>query len=121
MKKLTVVLGVVAMLAGCAVPQQIPLQEAYSYDKDTKFAINEESDGFVLTVDYARQQFIAMKTEAGVRECKSKLASIARELSDKTGRKMKPINEERITLFMSPDNRRGNDTYCHAQYKVEWE
>ena len=116
MKKLTTVLFVVTMLAGCAAKlEKIPLQETHSYDKDTKFAIKEEGDGFFLTMDYVRSRRFLEFDAAYSKACKSQLTSIARELSDKTGRKIKPVNEESIKVSMN------DDTSCHAQVKVEWE
>jgi len=118
MKKITAVLFIVALLAGCAKAPTIPLQEVHHYDKDTNFAIKEENDGFMLTVGYHLHKGffpwgIGLKA-AVTRECKSQFISIARALSDKTGRKIKPVNEENITII-------SEDNYCHAQYKVEWE
>jgi len=119
MKKLVAVLAALAMLAGCAAKlEKIPMQEAHTYDNDTNFMIQEESDGFILTVDSSAQggfYFWGIGLNAGAaRQCKSQIISIARELSDKTGRKIKPVNEESITI--------STDTgYCHAQAKVVWE
>ena len=122
MKKLTAVLFFFALLAGCAEKKvdRIPRHEENSYDQYTKFAFKEESDGFMLTVDYSNWETTSFFFDIGVKgatisNCQSKLTSIARELSDKTGRKIKPINPERIIISDS-DTR-----YCHAQYKVEWE
>ena len=120
MKILVAVLAVVAMLAGCAkeVPT-IPHKEVHSYDKDTNFAIKEDRGGFMLTVDYYNDQtsffFDIGVSGATNSKCQSKLISIARDLSDKTGRKIKPVNPEGIKISIS-DSRA-----CHAQYKVEWE
>ena len=120
MKKLTVVFAVAAMLAGCAAKlEKIPMQESHTYDKDTNFAFKEESDGFLLTVDDRLTTGIypwGIGLNAAVTsKCKSQVISIARELSDKTGRKIKPVNEESITISTDAEG------YCHAQAKVEWE
>ena len=122
MKNLTAVLVVLAMLAGCASKREyIPQQEAYSYDKNTSFAMQEESDGFMLTVDYAKEPSFLEFHSAIAKQCKSQLTSIARELSDKTGRKIKPVNEERITISVGDDDNDARKVHCHAQVKVEWE
>jgi len=128
MKKLAVVLVVAAMLAGCATKTQekISRQDEHSYDKNTNFAIKEESDGFMLTVDYSSDKFflwgIGQETTV-TKECKAQLASIAKQLADKTGRKIKPVNEEQITTTMGQgyDSKAKPRPYCHAQYKVMWE
>ena len=125
MKKLSAVLVLVAMLAGCSKRETIPPQEVLRYDNETKFAVEEVSDGFTLTVDYTVVQTFPMFSASFVRECKSKLTSIAQELSDKTGRKIKPINEESIKVSggsRTPPVLTFRGTIdCHAQYKVLWE
>ena len=129
MKKLVAVLAVAAMLAGCAAKlEKIPKQEAHTHDKDTNFMIQEESDGFMLTVDYGKPAELRWLspglglTGPGTRECKAKLISIARDLSDKAGRKIKPINEESITVSKTRSDATDDvNQYFHAQYKVEWE
>ena len=133
MKKLTAVLFILAMLAGCTSmpPERIPIphQEAYTYDQNTRFAIKEESDGFFLTVDYARHPrssdwggpagllHTVNKNRFINKECKSQFTAIARDLSDKTGRKIRPINEESINVDMWEVGYWA----CQAQGKVEWE
>jgi len=130
MKKLVAVLAVLTMLAGCGSKVElIPHQEAHAYDQDTKFSIQEESDGFMLTVDCSRSSVLPKLipfgwyiTGPGKRECKTKLISIARDLSDKHGRKIKPIDEESITVALTHTGATDDaNQYFHAQYKVEWE
>jgi predicted small lipoprotein YifL len=129
MKKLVAVLAVLTMLAGCGSKVElIPHQEAHAYDKDTNFSIQEESDGFMLTVDYGKPAELRWLqpglglTGPGTRECKAKLISIARELSDKAGRKIKPINEESITVSLTHTGATDDaNQYFHAQVKVAWE
>ena len=70
----------------------LPLFVCILYLCVTSFAMQEESDGFMLTVDYAKEPSFLELNSAIAKQCKSQLTSIARELSDKTGRKIKPVN-----------------------------
>ena len=103
-------------------PSDLP--EAHSYDKDITFSIEEENDGFVLGV-VCSKKISPWVTEAASRECKSQLISIVQELSDKTGRKIKPVNEESIKASGSsrtpPVVTIRGAIDCHAQAKVLWE
>ena len=119
MKKITVIFAVIAMLVGCTAPAKFTSQETLHYDKDTRYVIEDVSDGFILSVNYSRYQFIP-ESESVARACKSQLTSIAWERSDQTGRKIKPVNEQRIKISMGRNGLTGI-TSCHAQVKVEWE
>ena len=117
MNKFAAVLFIVVMLAGCTSSpiKKIPHQEAYTYDQYTRFAIKEESDGFFLTVDYSRPMRFFDRSYK--KDCISQFIAVARDLSDKSGRKIRPVNEESFNVYL------GGEDYiaCHAQAKVEWE
>jgi hypothetical protein len=107
------------LLASCATPvshTNVPLS---TYDKDTEFAIEEREDGFGLTVYYSRYQFIPESGAVAI-ACKSALTSIAWEVSDSRGKRIKPVNEQRIRISMGRNGLTGI-TSCQAFGVAEWE
>ena len=110
-------LAIVWMVAGCATPvshTNIPLS---TYDKDTEYGIEERSDGFGVTVYYSRYQFIP-ESDAVATACKAQLTAIAWENSDKTGRVIEPVNEQRIRISMGRNGFTGI-TSCQANAIVK--
>jgi len=107
-----------ALLAGCATPvshTNIPLS---TYDKDTEYGIENRDDGFGITVYYSRYQFIP-ESDAVATACKSQLTSIAWEHSDKAGKPIEPVNEQRIRISMGRNGISGI-TSCQATVIVKW-
>ena len=106
------------LISGCAKPvrhMNIPLS---TYDKDTKFGIEQRQDGFGITVYYSRYQFIP-ESSAVATACKSQLTALAWEHSDKTGKPIVPVNEQRIRISMGRNGLLGI-TSCRAAAIVKW-
>jgi hypothetical protein len=109
---------VALVVSGCATPvshTNIPLS---TYDKDTEYGIENRSNGFGITVYYSRYQFIP-ESDAVATACKSHLTAIAWDHADKVGKKIKPINEQRIRISMGRNGISGI-TSCQAFGVVEW-
>lgn len=107
-----------ALLVGCATPvshTNIPLS---TYDKDTEYGIDEREDGFGITVYYSRYQFIP-ESDAVATACKSQLTAIAWEHSDKVGKPIENVNEQRIRISMGRNGISGI-TSCQATAIVKW-
>lgn len=107
-----------ALMAGCATPvshTNIPLA---TYDKDTEYGIEPRSDGFGITVYYSRYQFIP-ESSAVATACKSQLTAIAWEHSDKSGKPIEPVNEQRIRISMGRNGLTGI-TSCQATAITKW-
>lgn len=79
-------------MMGCATPVSHSNTPLSSYDKDTKYGIQERDDGFGITVFYSRYQFIP-ESDAVATACKSQLTAIAWEQSDNMGKDIEPVNE----------------------------
>lgn len=90
-----------------------------SYDKDTDYVITPRPDGFSIAVDYSRYQFIPESSAVAI-ACKSALTSIAYEQADKQGRKIQPLNEQRIRISMGRNGLTGI-TSCSALAAAEWQ
>jgi hypothetical protein len=106
------------LLTACATPvshTNIPLA---TYDKDTKYGIEERPDGFAITVYYSRYQFIP-ESDVVATGCKSALTSIAWEVAEKKGRQIEPINEQRIRISMGRNGFTGI-TSCSAYAIANW-
>lgn len=116
MKLLTIL--ILCLLTACATPvshTNIPLS---TYDKDTEYGVEENPNGFALTVYYSRYQFIP-ESDALATACKSALTSIAWEISDKKGKKIEQINEQRIRISLGRNGLSGI-TSCQAYATVNW-
>lgn len=109
---------VTTLFIGCATATRhsdIPLS---TYDKDTKYGIEERQDGFVIELYYSRYQFIP-ESDAVATACKSQLTAIAWEHADKVGREIEPVNEQRIRISMGRNGVTGI-TSCRANAVVKW-
>ncbi len=107
-----------ALLSACATPvshTNIPLS---TYDKDTEYGLEDRPDGFEIVVHYSRYQFIP-ESDAVATACKSALTSIAWEVAEKKGRKIDPINEQRIRISMGRNGFSGI-TSCQAFAVAKW-
>lgn len=106
------------LLCGCATPvshTNVPLS---TYDRDTEYGVEESSDGFGITVYYSRYQFLPESDVVAI-ACKSALTSIAWEYSEKKGRQIEPINEQRIRISMGRNGVLGI-TSCQAFAVAKW-
>ncbi len=117
-KTLTFTCAVVCALAGCATPMQQTDAPMTRYDRDTEYLITSRADGFAVAIHYSRYQFIPESTAVAT-ACKSALTAIAFEEADKQGRKIEPINEQRIRLSMGRNGLTGI-TSCSASGVAEW-
>ena len=120
MKKihLTTAVFSLLLLASCASPvshSNIPLS---TYDRDTEYAIAETDLGFTLTVYYSRYQFKPESAALAI-ACKSALTSIAWEISERRGRKISPVNDQKIRMSMGRNGFSGT-TSCQAYVAVDW-
>ncbi|MEG3752948.1 hypothetical protein [Psychromonas arctica] len=117
MKFLIIALMSVFMI-GCAAPvshSNIPLS---TYDKDTEYGIENNDEGFGITVYYSRYQFVP-ESDAVATACKSQLTSIAWEHAESKGNTISPINEQRIRISMGRNGFTGV-TSCQATAIVKW-
>jgi hypothetical protein len=105
-------------LVACATPIQQSTSAMTTYDRDTEYSITDRPDGFALAINYSRYQFIPEST-AVAQACKSALTSLAHELADRKGKKLKPIDEQRIRLSLGRNGLTGI-TSCSASAVVEW-
>lgn len=119
MKRIFLATAVFSLLVGCATPVSHTNTPLSTYDKDTEYSIEEQPTGFSITVYYSRYQFIPESSALSI-ACKSAVTSIAWETAEKKGRKIRPINEQRIRLSMGRNGLSGI-TSCQASAVAEWE
>jgi hypothetical protein len=89
-----------------------------SYDKNTSYTTAERPDGFALDIRYNRYQFIP-ESDAVALACKSQATSIAYDVAEQRGRKIKPLNEQRMQLSMGRNALTGI-TSCRAMVVAEY-
>jgi hypothetical protein len=112
------ILFAVILVSACATPVSHTNIPVSTYDKDTEFGLEDRPNGFAITVYYSRYQFIP-ESSAVATACKSQLTAIAWEHSDKVGRPIKQINEQRIRISMGRNGLTGI-TSCQAYAIAEW-
>lgn len=108
MKKVLLLL----LLTGCATPVGHTNMPLSTYDKNTEYGIQDNADGFAITVYYSRYQFLP-ESDAVALACKSQLTAIAYEYADSVGRNIDPINEQRIRISLGRNGLSGI-TSCQA-------
>lgn len=106
-------------VTGCATPIQMTDAQMIPYDKDTEYAVTPRPDGFSIAINYSRYQFFP-ESSAVATACKSTLTAVAYEHADKQGRKIQPLNEQRIRLSMGRNAMTGI-TSCSALAIAEWQ
>jgi hypothetical protein len=109
-------IGLVALaltMGGCAPAAPI------SYDRNTKYRVENASFGFTLTVDYSRSYFIP-EPEAVEEACKNAFVTIAQNVAAKRGRRIQRIDEQQITTTLSSNERR-TVSYCTATGPAAWQ
>ena len=112
------ILALFALLSGCATPVGHSNTPMSTYDRDTEYSVEDNPKGFALNVYYSRYQFFP-ESDAVTSACKSALTSIAWEISDRRGREIEQINEQRIRLSLGRNGLTGI-TSCSATAAVEW-
>jgi len=117
--KLLALIIFTSLLSGCATPTRMTDAAMTAYDKDTDYAVTARPDGFLIAINYSRYQFIP-ESGAVATACKSALTAIAYEQADKRGRKIQPLNEQRIRISMGRNGMSGI-TSCSASAIAEWQ
>ena len=107
------------LLAACATPMQYTGAQMTNYDRDTEYAVEPRPDGFAITISYSRYQFIP-ESSAVAGACKSALTAIAHEHAEKQGRKVEPIDEQRIRISTGRNIVTGI-TSCSASAIAVWQ
>lgn len=87
------------MLTSCATPVGYSEKPLARIDKNTTYRVDDHPDGFTITVYYSRYQFIP-ESDAVAQAGRSALTSTAYDIADARGRKIEPINEQRIKMSM---------------------
>lgn len=117
-KRVAIVLS--ALLVGaCATPITYTDKPMAAFDRDTEYAMEDRPGGFTLTINYSRYQFIP-ESSALAAACKAALTSVAHDLAEKKGRRIQPVNEQRIKISFGRNGFTGV-TSCSATAPVDWQ
>lgn len=107
------------LIGSCATPMRQTDAPMVPYDRDTEYAVTPRERGFALTIYYSRYQFIPESSAVAI-ACKSALTSIAYEHAEKEGKRIQPLNEQRVRISMGRNGFTGM-TSCSATTIAEWE
>lgn len=98
---------VLLSLVGCSSPNTYTNAEMTPYDDRTEYHIEDQADGFTIFVNYT--QYSMVHSRIGISEAgKSAMMSLAYELADKRGKKLQPIEEQRVKMSTGRNGLSGN-------------
>ena len=117
--RIFIILATCALVTSCATPIQQGSANMTVYDRDTEYELTERPGGFALAINYSRYQFIP-ESSAVAQACKSALTSLAHDLAERKGRRIKPIDEQRVRLSFGRNGFTGV-TSCSASAIAEWQ
>ena len=83
----------------CATAERYTDKPMTKRDDHTSYAIDETPSGFVLYVWYERYQFIP-ESAAVDQSATSQMLSLAHEIAEQRGKRIEPLNEQRIRKSM---------------------
>ena len=106
------------LLQACATPMQQTDAALQTYDRDTEYAVAKRPEGFAVSINYSRYQFIPESSAVAI-ACKSQVTAIVHEHAEKIGRKIHPLNEQRVRISMGRNGLTGI-TSCSATAVAEW-
>ena len=107
-----------AMLGGCASAKRQSDIALNRSGQDARFGTKPTNDGFEIEIEYSRYQFVP-ESDAVAAACKSQLLALAYQHADETGRRLEPINEQRIRISMGRNGLAGMTT-CRAHGVATW-
>jgi hypothetical protein len=103
---------------GCATPDRYTDAPMTSGGKNSKYVIEDSDNGFRITVNYSRYQFISESNAVAI-SCRQELTSLAHEYGDEKSRSIDPVNPDRIKISMGRNGFSGI-TSCAATAPVRW-
>ncbi|MFM7344134.1 MAG: hypothetical protein ACKO1J_02040 [Tagaea sp.] len=106
-------------MAGCAGPAVNNDLPMIRYDRDTEYRTEDTALGFTVTINHSRGQLLPELSAVG-QSCRQALTAVAGDIAERRGRRIAPINDQRIrTSFVR--NPLLGVTYCSATAPVFWE
>jgi hypothetical protein len=79
-------------------------------DRDTTYRVDDHESGFTVTAYYSRYQFIP-ESEAVAAAGMSALLNIAYVIAESRGRKIEPVNEQRVRMSMGRNGISGTTSW----------
>ena len=117
MKRLAV--AALVLVAGCSEPTQYTSGPMTRLDSNTQYRTDDRPGGFQLTVTYSTYTFTA-EPSATMQVCQRTLVALAHELAEKQGRKIKPIDDQRMRITPGYNGITGISS-CSATAPVDWQ
>lgn len=102
----------------CATAERFTDKPMTQRDSHSSFAVDETPLGFILYLYYERYQFIP-ESSAVDQVATSQLLSLAHEIAEQRGKKIEPLNEQRMRKSMGRNGFTGITSWSgmiHATY-----
>lgn len=109
-------LCVASLLVGCATPAKLTNSRLVEYDRNTDYAVDESSNGFTVSIRYARYQFLP-ESDAVAVACRQQATAIAWEVARTRGREIQPVHDQEVRISMGRNGVSGI-TSCTASVPV---
>lgn len=87
-------------------------------DRDGTYKVENRPGGFTISSTYSSYQFVP-ESAAVQAACKQGLMATAHDYAESFGRKIEPVNEQRIRISMGRNGLTGM-TSCEASVPVVW-
>lgn len=94
-----IALASLVVSAACATAERYTDKPMTQRDNHSSFAVDDTPSGFVLYLWYERYQFIP-ESSAVDQAATSQLLSLAHEIAEQRGKKIEPLNEQRMRKSM---------------------
>src|SRR5262249_20304361 len=85
------------LVAACGGPIRLVEGTYQRLDPQTEYLVEERPDGLLISVVLREYQFVSDQGDVR-RECRSTLTSLAHAQAERRGRRLQPINDERMRL-----------------------
>lgn len=108
------VIGIAFVVVGCTSPG--PLGRVG--DSEPGYKVEDRPGGFTISTTYSRYQFVP-ESMSVQESCKAGLLASAHDFAESLGRKIEPINEQRLRISMGRNGITGM-TSCEASVPVVW-
>lgn len=107
---------VIGMCVGCVTP--VSGGGDALGDRDATYKVENRPGGFMISSTYTHRQFIP-ESDVVQAACKQRLMATAHDYAKSFGRKIEPVNEQRIRISMGRNGLTGM-TSCEASAPVMW-
>lgn len=118
MKRLVFLMVLILLVGGCFSAKSLTTQPLTKYDEHTQYRIDDNQDGFTVTVYYSRYQFFTERYDI-IAEVEEIVRGIALAHAEEDGKQIKPIDTSKAIMSWGRKPMPGITT-CHYQVPMEY-